>query len=228
MPLDTIAPVVKTLGMPPQQGIDLRALLERVGLEARRTHHVAKATLFRQGDEATSLLYIESGHVSTSVVSTCGREAVVGLLTAGEFVGESCLAGYRQRLNTARTVSRSCILSIDRRRMADALRSEPAMMTQFINQVLARKARVEQDMANQLFDGCEKRLARVLWLLSAPTASDSEVRELPQVSQQVLADMVGTTRSHVNRYMTKFRRLGLIDYAERVRIRDRFESFLDS
>lgn len=219
---------VQTLPRPATTEIDLRAVLERISVGARRTHHVAKSILFRQGDEAISLLYIESGHVSTSVMSTGGREAVVGLLTAGDFVGESCLAGYKYRLKTARTVSRSCVLTIDRRQMADALRSEPAMMAQFITHVLARNARMEQDMADQLLDGCEKRLARTLWLLSAPATPGSPVRELPQVSQQMLADMVGTTRSHVNRYMTKFRRLGLIDYAERVRIGDHFESFLRS
>jgi CRP/FNR family cyclic AMP-dependent transcriptional regulator len=226
MPTHTSARAVQTLRRtPPQLGSDLRPLLERMRLEGRRTQHVPRSTLFEQGDEATTLLYIESGHVSTSVMSTCGREAVVGLLTAGDFVGESCLAGYLPRLNTARTISRSSILTIDRRWMIEALRTEPVLMAHFISHVVARKARVEQDMADQLFDGCEKRLARVLWLLSAPQTPDSDVRELPQVSQQVLADMVGTTRSHVNRYMTKFRRLGLIDYAERVRIGQRFESF---
>lgn len=219
---------VQTLRSAATAEIDLRAVLDRISIGARRTHHVAKSVLFRQGDEALSLLYIESGHVSTSVMSKGGREAVVGLLTAGDFVGESCLAGYGYRLKTARTVSRCCVLTIDRRQMADALRSEPAMMVQFITHVLTRNARIEQDMADQLLDGCEKRLARTLWLLSTPTTPGSVVRELPQVSQQMLADMVGTTRSHVNRYMTKFRRLGLIDYADRVRIGGHFESFLQS
>lgn len=201
-------------------------VLERAGLDARRLNLPAKATLFKQGDEATSLLFIESGHVTTSVASAGGREVVSRMLTTGDFVGESCLAGQQRRLSTARTVSRARVLSIDRRRMADALRSEPAMMLSFVAHVLARNAVGERAMAERMLDSCEKRLARVLWLLSGPPAPGTAVRELPPVSQQVLADMVGTSRSHINRYMTKFRRFGLIDYTERVRITTQFERYL--
>lgn len=206
--------------------VDIQRVLESAGLEGRRTHHVPKATLFRQGDEASSLLYIESGHVTTSITSAAGREVVVALLTVGDFVGESCLAGHNFRLHTARAVSRTRVLSIDRRRMAAALRLQPAVMTRFIAHVLKRNVRIEQDMADQLSDGCEKRLARVLWLLSGPPSPGCPTRELPAVSQQSLAEMVGTSRSHVNRFMNKFRRLGLIDYADRVRVSNDLEFLL--
>ena len=181
------------------------------GVPLQRVEYVSAAQIFAQGDPATSVMYIEKGVVSLSVLSHAGREAVVAVLEAGHFFGEGCLAGQRQRMATATAMAASTILSIEKPDMARQLHASPAFADRFLTHMLARNIRIEEDLLDQLFNSTEKRLARTLLLLARygqPEAS----HPLPKLSQEILAEMVGTTRSRVNFFMNKFRKLGFIDY----------------
>lgn len=180
---------------------------------ARRARHVpAGAVLFAQGDPATTVSYIRHGGVKLSVVSTAGKERVVGMLGAGEFVGEGCLAGQRVRMCTATTVAPTEVLVVRRALMTRLLQDSPAFSARFITYMLTRNIRIEEDLVDQLFNSSEKRLARVLLSLSRYGRESRDRRVLPRLSQEALAEMVGTTRSRVNLFMNKFRTLGLIEY----------------
>jgi CRP-like cAMP-binding protein len=157
-------------------------------------------------------MYVASGAVRLSVLSHAGKEAVVAVIDTGHFFGEGCLAGQQQRMATATAIVPSSILSVDKPEMVRQLHADPGFADRFLTHMLTRNIRIEEDLVDQLFNSTEKRLARTLLLLARYGEPEASHRALPRLSQQVLAEMVGTTRSRVNFFMNKFRKLGLIDY----------------
>ena len=173
---------------------------------------------FAQGAPATSVLFLESGAVKLSIVSRGGKEAVVALVQPGTFFGEGCLAGQPKRIATAVAVQRCRVLRIEVGAMRRHLAASPTFAHAFLMHMLTRNIRVEEDLVDQLFNSSEKRLARTLLLLARYGEQDAEHHVIPRLSQEVLAEMVGTTRSRVNFFMNKFRRLGFIDYNGHLRV----------
>lgn len=161
---------------------------------------------------ATSVYYIEQGGVTLTVVSSGGKEAVVGMLGAGDFCGEGCLAGQATRMGSATTVLPTVVLRITLMAMQRVLHVHTAFAERFLAHMLARNIRIEEDLVDQLFNSSEKRLARTLLLLARYGKEHESQRVIPKISQETLAEMVGTTRSRVNFFMNKFRRLGFIEY----------------
>ena len=186
--------------------------LDWTGARTERVAYESAATIFAQGDPATSVLYVEKGTVRLSVVSHAGKEAVVAVLDAGDFFGEGCLAGQSQRMATATAMVPCTILIVEKPEMVRQLHAQPTFADRFLRHMLTRNIRIEEDLLDQLFNSSEKRLARTLLLLARFGEPQASHRTLPKVSQEVLAEMVGTTRSRVNFFMNKFRRLGLIEY----------------
>jgi len=170
-------------------------------------------TIFRQGDASQHVMYIQSGGVKLSVLSKTGKEAVVALLGPGDFFGEGCLAGQPLRMGTATAITASAILLVDKTRMILLLHKQHAMSDRFISHLLARNIRIEEDLIDQLFNSSEKRLARTLLLLARYGKADKPVRVVPKISQETLAEMIGTTRSRVNFFLNKFKTLGFIEYS---------------
>jgi CRP/FNR family cyclic AMP-dependent transcriptional regulator len=171
----------------------------------------AGSTIFAQGDPASSVMYLQEGLVRLSVLSHAGKEVVIAMIERGQFFGEGCLAGQSQRISTATAMTPCRILTVERHEMTRRLHADPAFADHFLTHLLTRNIRIEEDLVDQLLNPTEKRLARALLLLShygQPTTH----RDLPKVSQEVLAEMVGTTRSRVNHFMNKFRALGFIEY----------------
>jgi CRP-like cAMP-binding protein len=197
---------------PKRPAFDVDAFLSSSGAARVVREYSAGAVVFAQGDPAESVVYIQAGGVRLSVVSRAGREAVVAMLGPGDFVGESALAGHRLRIATATAVVPTTALTIETQKMLHVLHTEPALASRFLSYVLARNVRVEADLVDQLFNRTEKRLARALLLLARYGKDEAPNLVLPRISQEVLAEMVGTTRSRVNFFMNKFRRLGFIDY----------------
>jgi CRP/FNR family cyclic AMP-dependent transcriptional regulator len=177
--------------------------------------------VFAQGDPANSVFFIRSGRLKLTVVSRQGREAVVAFLGAGDFVGEGCLGGRMRRMSTASAMTECVITRVDRPVMIKMLRDEPRFSELFTSHVLARAIRVEEDLVDQLFNSSEKRLARTLCRLANFGKNDKPEPPEPvvaKVTQETLAEMVGTTRSRVSHFMNKFRKLGLIEYDGQLRI----------
>src|SRR5579863_6958878 len=177
--------------------------------------------VFRQGDPADSVFYIESGKLKKTVVSEQGKEAVVALLGPGDFFGEGCLAGEALRLSTVATLTKCTIARISKADITRVIHEEPAFAELFIAHLLARNSRVEEDLVDQLFNSSEKRLARTLLLLANFGKESRPEPIIAKVSQETLAEMIGTTRSRVSFFMNKFRKLGLIDYNGSLEIQDR-------
>jgi CRP-like cAMP-binding protein len=167
--------------------------------------------VFSQGDPGHDIRYIQKGAIKLSVLSRTGKEAVVAMLAAGDFFGEGALAGQSVRIGTATAAVASSVLVIEKEAMVRLLHEEPAFSDRFISYMLTRNMRIEADLVDQLFNSSEKRLARTLLLL-ARYGQANPPRTLPKVSQETLAEMIGTTRSRVNFFMNKFRKLGLIEY----------------
>ncbi len=163
-------------------------------------------------------MYLQKGTVKLSVLSSAGREAVVALLGVGDFFGEGCLAGQPVRMATATAVADSTVLRIDKSRMIHLLHTQRTVADRFIAHMLARNIRIEEDLVDQLFNSSEKRLARTLLLLARYGKADKPIRDVPVVSQDTLAKIVGTTRSRVNFFMKKFQRLGFIDYKSGLKV----------
>ena len=182
------------------------------GVRVQRVEHDTATQIFAQGDPATSVMYVEKGAVRLSVLSHAGKEAVVALLDAGHFFGEGCLAGQMHRMATATAMAPSTVLAVEKPEMVRQLHAVPAFADRFLTHMLTRNIRIEEDLVDQLFNSTEKRLARTLLLLARYGEPEASHRALPKVSQEVLAEMVGTTRSRVNFFMNKFRKLGFIDY----------------
>ncbi len=164
------------------------------------------------------VLYIQKGDVKLSVVSRAGREAVVAMLGDGAFFGEGCLAGQSVRMGSATAATDSTILLVNKDEMVGLLHQQRALSDRFIAHVLTRNIRIEEDLVDQLFNSSEKRLARMLLLLARYGKDDKPLRAVPVVSQETLAEMIGTSRSRVNFFMKKFQRLGFIEYGERLKI----------
>jgi CRP/FNR family cyclic AMP-dependent transcriptional regulator len=201
--------------MPPRKPkpFDAIAFLESAGLGKRVVTFAPKAVIFSQGDPCNSVMYVRSGGIQLTVVSHSGREAVVATLGAGDFVGEGALAGHPVRLETATATTLSTVLVVPKRQMIRLLHSQHALSDRFIAHMLTRNARLEADLIDQLFNSSEKRLARALLLLARYGNMNKKPKQLlPNVSQETLAEMVGTTRSRVNFFLNKFRQLGFIDY----------------
>jgi len=187
-------------------------LLNWTGVRTQRVEYSPAGMIFAQGDPATSVMYVERGAVRLSVLSHAGKEAVVAVLETGHFFGEGCLAGQSQRMATATAMAPSAILVVDKREMVRQLHSRPAFADRFLTHMLTRNIRIEEDLVDQLFNSSEKRLARALLLLARYGEHEPSHLDLPKVSQELLAEMVGTTRSRVNFFMNKFRKLGFIEY----------------
>src|SRR5579871_3054916 len=176
------------------------------------SRHFAKAIIFAQGDRADAVFYIKSGKVKVTVVSKQGKEAVVAILGTDEFFGEGCLIGQPKRLATATAMTECETMRVAMPEIHRVLRDEPAFSQMFISHILARNARVEADLVDQLFNSTEKRLARVLLLLANFGKEGRPEPIVAKISQETLAEMIGTTRSRVSHFMNKFRQLGFIDY----------------
>ena len=191
-----------------------QAFLESAGVAKKVVEFRRGEVVFSQGDPCESVLYIQKGGVKLSVLSKTGREAVVAMLGAGDFFGEGCLAGQPVRMGSATALTSCTILFVDKQSMVHLLHKQHALSDRFIAHMLARNIRIEEDLVDQLFNSSEKRLARTLLLLARYGKHDKPVREVPPVSQETLAEMVGTTRSRVNFFMKKFERLGFITYKD--------------
>ena len=188
------------------------------GVRSDRVEYGVDVTIFGQGEPATSIMFVEDGTVRLSVLSHAGKEAVIAVLNAGHFFGEGCLAGQPYRMATASAMAPSRIIVVEKQDMVRHLRSHPAFAAQFLTHMLTRNIRIEEDLIDQLFNSSEKRLARTLLLLARYGEPEATHRVLPKVSQETLAEMVGTTRSRVNFFMNKFRRLGFIEYNGELKI----------
>lgn len=191
---------------------DLGAFLEKAGLSRRIIRYASGSVIFAQGAAATSVYYLQDGGAKLTVLSAAGKEAVVAMLGPGDFFGEGCLAGQTHRMGTATAVGPTTALRIQKREMARTLHEQPAFSDRFIAHMLTRNIRIEEDLVDQLFNSSEKRLARTLLLLARYGKTDTAPYKLPKLSQETLAEMVGTTRSRVNYFMNKFRKLGFIEY----------------
>jgi CRP-like cAMP-binding protein len=191
---------------------DAQAFLDSAGV-ARKVNAFKKAELvYSQGDAAQSVMYIQEGGVKLTVVNELGKEAVVAILGPGDFFGEGCLAGQSVRIGTATAITPCTVLVIEKGEMFKVLHEQHALSDRFIKFMLARNIRIEEDLVDQLFNSSEKRLARTLLLLARYGQEDQPHGILPKMSQETLAEMIGTTRPRVNFFMNKFRKLGFIKY----------------
>jgi CRP/FNR family cyclic AMP-dependent transcriptional regulator len=191
---------------------DVRSFLDSAGVGRTVCKFPAKETISHQGNPANHVLYIQEGGVKLTVVNESGKEAVVAILGSGDFFGEGCLAGQSVCMATATTVAPTTVLRIEKAEMIRVLHAEHEFSDRFIAYMLSRNIRVEQDLVDQLFNSSEKRLARALLLLARYGAGDQPQKVIAKVSQEMLAEMIGTTRSRVNFFMNKFRKLGFIEY----------------
>jgi len=197
---------------------DIQAFLDSSGIARKIVEYRRDDVIFIQGDPSESVLYIQKGAVKLSVRSKTGREAVVAMLGPGDFFGEGCLAGQSMRMGSATAISASAILLVDKDQMVHLLHRQHALSDRFIAHMLSRNIRTEEDLIDQLFNSSEKRLARALLLLARYGKQDMPVKSVPRISQETLAEMVGTTRSRVNFFMKKFQRLGFIDYKDGLKV----------
>ena len=197
---------------------DVQAFLKSAGVSARTVRFTTGTLVFPQGAQANSVFYVQEGGVKLSVLSSAGKEAVVAMLGPGDFFGEGCLAGQPVRMGTAKAVMATALLRIQKRDMLRMLHEHADFSDRFIAHMLTRNIRIEEDLVDQLFNSSEKRLARTLLLLARYGKEDTTLRVLPKLSQETLAEMVGTTRSRVNFFMNKFRKLGLIEYNGGLRV----------
>jgi CRP/FNR family cyclic AMP-dependent transcriptional regulator len=186
--------------------------LDSAGIARKMVDYGRGDVVFSQGDICENVLYIQKGGVKLSVLYKTGREAVVAMLGPGDFFGEGCLAGQPVRMGTATAITPSTVLVIEKDRMVKLLHKQHALSDRFISHMLGRNIRIEEDLIDQLFNSSEKRLARALLLLARYGQQDKPQRVVPKISQETLAEIVGTTRSRVNFFLNKFRKLGFIDY----------------
>jgi CRP/FNR family cyclic AMP-dependent transcriptional regulator len=199
-------------------GVALAGPIDWTGIRTECSEFGPAATIFSQGDDATSVMYVQDGTVRLSVLSHTGKEAVVAVLNAAHFFGEGCLVGQPFRMATASTIDRSRIIIVDKDEMVRQLHARPAFADRFLTHMLTRNIRIEEDLIDQLFNSSEKRLARTLLLLARYGEPGASHRVLPKVSQETLAEMIGTTRSRINFFMNKFRKLGFIEYNGELKI----------
>jgi CRP-like cAMP-binding protein len=197
-----------------------QAFLESAGVARNIVEFHPKEIIFSQGDIGKDVLYIQKGSVKLSVVSKTGKEAVVAMLKPGDFVGESVLAGQPLRIATATAMGPVAVLAIGLREMIRVLHAEHEFSDRFISYMVARNIRIEEDLIDQLFNSSEKRLARTLLLLARYGNNEKPQFVLPKISQETLAEMVGTTRSRVNFFMNKFKKMGFIHYDGGLHVND--------
>jgi len=197
----------------------LSAFLESAGIAKKVLPYQRGESVFTQGDACEHVWYIQSGGIKLSALSKTGKEAVVAMLGPGDFFGEGCLAGQELRMGSATAITPSTILRIDKTHMAQLLHKQHSMSDRFISHILTRHIRIEEDLIDQLFNSSEKRLARALLLLARYGKQAKPTRVVPQLSKETLAEMIGTTRSRVNFFLNKFRKLGFIEYEGELPIR---------
>jgi CRP/FNR family transcriptional regulator, cyclic AMP receptor protein len=189
-----------------------QAFLDSAGLARRVVEYQKSAKVYSQGESANNVLYIQKGGIKLSVVNEVGKEAVVAMLGPGDFFGEGGMAGQLVRMGTATAITPTTLLVIEKKEMVRVLHGEHAFSDRFVAYMLARNIRIEQDLIDQLFNSSEKRLARTLLLLARYGQQDQPQKVVAKISQETLAEMIGTTRSRVNFFMNKFKKLGFIKY----------------
>ena len=194
-----------------KSAIDPKALLVSVGARTAREYHESQ-TIFSQGDRADAVFFVHTGKIKVAVLSQQGKQAVIALLGPGEFFGEGCLAGQPLRMATATAMTDSSIVVLPKPAMLRALHKDPEFAETFTTYLLTRNIRMEEDLVDQLFNSSEKRLARILLLLANFGKEGRPETVVPKISQETLAEMVGTTRSRISHFMNKFRKLGFVDY----------------
>jgi CRP/FNR family transcriptional regulator, cyclic AMP receptor protein len=202
----------------PKSAFNPQVYLESVGASKRVAEFGKKQAIFSQGEAADSVMYIQKGSVKLTVVNETGKEAVVAIFGPGDFFGEGSIAGQNVRMATATAVLPTTVLIIEKDEMMRVLHAEHELSDRFIAYMLARNIRVEADLIDQLFNSTEKRLARTLLLLARYGGENQPDRTLQKVSQETLAEMIGTTRTRVNLFMNKFRELGFIEYNGGIKI----------
>jgi CRP/FNR family transcriptional regulator, cyclic AMP receptor protein len=211
---------MKKTKSPPSANFNIQAFLDSAGIAKTIVEFQTKDTVFSQGDIGKDVLYIQKGSVKLSVVSKTGKEAVVAILKPGDFVGEGALAGQPLRIATATAITPVTLLAISLKEMIRVLHAEHAFSDRFISYMVGRNIRIEEDLIDQLFNSSEKRLARTLLLLARYGNHEKPQFVLPKVSQETLAEMIGTTRSRVNFFMNKFKKLGFINYDGGLHVND--------
>jgi CRP-like cAMP-binding protein len=197
---------------------DPKAFLAKMNGGRTLSEYRKNQVVFQQGDPADSVFYIQTGKTKVTVISEQGKEAVVAVLGAGDFFGEGCLGGQVLRLATVTTLTECAITRMPKAEIVSVIHTEPAFAELFISHLLARNTRVEEDLVDQLFNSSEKRLARTLLLLANFGKEGEPEPVLAKISQETLAEMIGTTRSRVSHFMNKFRNLGLIDYNGQIHV----------
>jgi len=203
----------KTKGLPTKKsGFNAQAFLDSAGVAKKVKHFKKGEIIFSQGSPADSVMYIQEGAVKITALSAVGKEAIIAILHAGDFFGEGCMAGQPVRVGNATTIMASTVLVIEKNEMAQVLHEQHELSDLFINFVLTRNIRIEEDLVDRLFNSTEKRLARTLLLLARFGKQEQPQRLLPKVSQETLAEMIGTTRTRVNLFMNKFKKLGFVHY----------------
>jgi CRP/FNR family transcriptional regulator, cyclic AMP receptor protein len=220
MATNTVSKKVPPSGMnlKKKSAFDAHVFLDSVGASRRVAEFQGKQAIFSQGDPADSVMYVQEGGVKFTVVNESGKEAVVAIFGPGDFFGEGCMAGQTIRMATATAIAPTTILVIEKDEMIRVLSAEHELSDRFIAHMLARNIRVEADLIDQLFNSTEKRLARTLLLLARYGKDGQPEPVLRKISQETLADMIGTTRSRVNLFMNKFRKLGFIEYNGEIKI----------
>jgi CRP-like cAMP-binding protein len=196
----------------PTTAFDAKAFLTKASTGRSVSSYRKKQVVFAQGDPADAVFYLERGQIKLTVVSEQGKSAIVAMLGRGDFFGEGCLAGQPVRMATASAVTDVSVVRVERRAMIGLLQEQSLFSERFIAHLLARNVRIEEDLVDQLFNSSEKRLARVLLLLARFGKEGVTEPMIPKVSQEALAEMVGTTRPRINEFMNKFRKLGFIEY----------------
>ncbi len=201
-------------GMKPERprGFDAQTFLDSAGVSRKVVDFRRRQTIYSQGDASKNVLYIQQGAIKLCVVNETGKEAVVAMLGPGDFFGEGCLAGQPKRMGSAIAMTATTALVIDKNEMIRVLHAEHDFSDRFIAYMLSRNIRIEEDLVDQLFNSTEKRLARTLLLLARYGQDDKPQRVLPKISQETLAETIGTSRSRVNLFMNKFKKLGFIKY----------------
>ena len=196
----------------PTAAFDPSLLLTKLAVGKTSQEYQSNETVFAQGDTADAVFYIQSGKVKLTVVSKRGKEAVIAILTEGSFFGESCLAGSPLRMSTASAVQRSTIIRVEKAEMIQLLHRDPKFAERFLAYLLSRNIRMEEDLVDHLFNSSEKRLARLLLLLANFGQESKPIPVVAKISQETLAEMIGTTRSRVSFFMNRFRKLGFLEY----------------
>ena len=195
-----------------KRAFDAQTFLDSAGVARRVVEYRSPQKIYSQGDPATSVMYVQEGGVKLSVVNEVGKEAVLAILEPGDFFGEGCMAGQSVRMGTASAITPTTLLAIEKNEIIRVLHAEHAFSDRFVSYMLSRNIRIEQDLIDHLFNSSEKRLARTLLLLARYGKQTQPQIVIAKISQETLAEMVGTTRSRVNFFMNKFRKLGFIRY----------------